>query len=1203
MLYNMTITLADGSVREIRVLIDSGATRNMVAAKLAKLLVLECLEGAKRTRFQFANGTFYTGKERARGVQLSAGEYSTKLDLLVCDLATVDVVLGQEWLCAENPTIDWVTGTVSLREPETASMASADATAQPPPAPPSAGQQSTSSGQPGADGAGASQPQQDNLKARVEPISAAGMRRLLKKPGMLAQAAFALPKERQRATATSEDGTNAGGTSLADVLRKFQHLFEEPDLPPARPEDHKIRLEPGTQPPFKRPFRLSPEERIELRKQLEALLAKELIRPSASPYGAPVLFARKKDGTLRLCIDYRGLNKATIRDKYPLPNISDILDQVVGSKWFSKLDLKSGYHQLRMAEEDVEKTAFVTHLGAYEWVVMPMGLTNAPPSFQRLMNGVLKPCQRFAIVYLDDILIFSATKEEHVKHVEAVLSALSRASLKLNRAKCEFGVNEVVFLGHLLKDGQVAMEPLKVAAVKDWALPTTKRQLQQFLGFCNFYRKFIRDYAGIAAPLTDVLRGLPDHAALPRPLSPRVRTAFEALKAAIVSAPVLRLLDAQRTLLVKCDMSDDAVSACLHQIFEDGEHPVAFASKRLTPAEVRYPARDRELLAVMYALQQWRVYLQGRKFQLFSDHESLQFLESMDLSVSKGRLARWAEKLADFDYDIRHVAGKNNVADPLTHKPTVPAEEREREMDTLIEEATAVETRASVEVPGTDLATLATDPYFGPILEVAQGHRGPKTAVEQQRASRFRLSEAGDALWLMDLSELGRPLWRRCVGGQQNQEHLIAQFHHPRTGGHQGGERTLAAITEAFFFPHMAKRVRKFVAACDSCLRVKPDTSASAPLQPIPVPAAPGQVISMDFLEVPQSLRGHDNILTIVDKFSKMVKVLPTIKEITAEQAAELVLNVVLTTFARLPEAIVSDRDPRFTSILWTALWDALGVKLKMTTAHRPQGDGQSERANRQILEYLRSYANVAGSDWDAPTALAQLEFALNSKPSAATGVSPFEAVNGRAPVAPAALGQPTSLPAGPVSAKFLATRDRLREAEDRMLSSEGKKATVSPPFRVGDKVMLSTRNYKQLRETSAGKLAAPFIGPFLVKRVLSPSVLELDLPARFNIHRSVNVDQVKRYNSDSSAAPGAPSPAPGPARDAKGKTTDLFLIDKILRARQRKGHPEYLVRWLGYSSDWDSWEPESSLRKTDALRDFKLAVPATKRRSPRTAV
>jgi hypothetical protein len=390
----------------------------------------------------------------------------------------------------------------------------------------------------------------------------------------------------------------------------------------------------------------------------------------------------------------------------------------------------------------------------------------------------------------------------------------------------------------------------------------------------------------------------------------------------------------------------------------------------------------------------------------------------------------------------------------------------------------------------------------------------------------------------------------------------------------------------------MNKAIKRFVSQCDSCQRIKASNRPRHAIQPVEVPCAPGEVLSLDFLEVPQSLRGHNYILTICDKFTKLVKIRATTKEITAEGAAELVLTTILPTFGRLPSALVSDRDPRFTAELWTSLWRSLQVDLRMTTAHRPQGDGQTERANRQILEYLRHYVNVAGSDWDLPVHLAQLEFAINSKVSSATGVSPLELHLGRPPVPPAALGQRTESAAGPdasVQSKWRLARDAMHEAGDRMMSDQGAKSTT-PAQRVtaGDKVLLHLRNYPQFR---AHKLTAPYIGPFVVKGVPSLTTVELDIPKRFRIHKVINIDQLKRYNEGEGHVQ---KPPPPPLKDAQGR--DMFIIDRILMQRKYRNRQQYLVRWAGYGPGDDSWEDEGQLKKTDALRDFKLSIPVIHR-------
>jgi hypothetical protein len=949
-------------------------------------------------------------------------------------------------------------------------------------------------------------------------------------------------------------------------------------------------LQPDAHPPFRNLLRLSHEESVELTKQLEALLSKDLIRPSSSPYGAPVLFARKKDGTLRLCIDYRLLNKITVRDRYPLPDIAELLDRLAGAKMFSKLDLRSGYHQVRMAERDVEKTAFTTHLGAFEWLVMPMGLTNAPATFQRLMNDVLRPFHAFARVYLDDIVIFSASAAEHEAHVKQVLDALRKNQLRLNPSKCVFHVTTINFLGHVVSPGRVSMEPDKVEAVRAWALPRTKKQLQSFLGFVNFYRKFVKQFAHIAAPLTDLLHDRPDNAPLgewPR----EAVAAFQALKSAMTSAPILHLADVTRPFVVYTDASNSAVGAVLHQRLADGtEVPVAYMSKRLSGPQSRYDTRDRECLAVVTALEHWRHYLLGCKFELFLDHESLQWLESADVR-HKPRLVRWLERLAPFQYVAKHVPGASNVADGLTRQPQLDGDGGLGDgaggtVEEMVDEVT--ETSVRVEVDGTTRDAILQDDMFGPIMRALEGTAQSRDTLAEHRAQRFRVRDGN--LYYVDMTDTGREHLRRCVAGQDSWMQLVKAYHDSRTGGHQSAARTLDAISEHFYWPKMHKCVTRYVHACDSCQRMKASARPQVPIQPVEAPTAPGQVITLDFLEVPKSLRGNNYILTMVDKFTKLIKVRATTKEVDAAGAAELVLTTLLPTFARLPDSLISDRDTRFTAELWTHLWNYLGVGLRMTTAHRPQADGQSERANRQILEYLRHFVNQVGSDWDSPVNLASLEFALNEKPSSATGLSPFELHLGRPAVAPAALGTPAddTAPDAAVHTKWRLARDGMQEAGDRMVRDQGAVPTGDANlFRVGDKVLISLTNYPQFR---TNKLTAPYIGPFKVKalRKKSPAVVVVDVPKRFGIHNVINVAQLKKYDTSRED-----NPEPPPVYDEYGKP--WFDIEIIMLGRMYRGKMQYLVRWKGYGPEADSWEPESSVKDSTQLRDYLLTLPAKK--------
>lgn len=1186
MMWEGSVVTSRGEEKGVRVLIDSGATRNMISERTARAL-LRVSTGRAKTTFRFADGGLFTSDKYCPKVQLRIKGYTTTLDLLVCRLHSSDVILGMEWLHKENPAIDWTKGTITLQTTESGVMTS-DAT-------------TTSTTQPRGKNDNESD---DDGPVQVEYVTASAMRRTLKKPGSVDKAAVIFVN-------TVEEGVNEVGTlsnaqdkkgglpgvndetphEVKNVINEYYDLFAPPTgLPPSRPgHDHKITLTTDARPPYRYPFRLSPKETEELEKQLKEMLAKGHIQPSNSPFGAPVLFAKKKDGTLRLCIDYRALNKSTVRDRYPLPHIGNLLDKLSGAKIFSTMDCKSGFHQNRMDEKDMHKTAFVTHQGSFEWRVLPMGLTNAPATFQRLMNSILGPFARFCAVYLDDIIIFSKTEEEHAAHVRKVFQALRKNAIHLHPTKCHFGRREINFLGYVVAPGQIKMQPDKVKAVRDWVLPTNKKQLQSFLGFTNFYRDHIKHYAHITAPLTDLLADTTPHTTLPKPLPADAVRAFSDIKEAMCKAPVLRMVDPTRPFIVYTDASDVAVGAVLHQVFDDGEFPVAFKSRKLTATQQRYHARDRELLAVRFALEQWRHYLLGERFTLYTDHQSLQHLDTMDVTGGgrEKRLLRWTEYMSDYDMEVKYIKGEQNIADGLTRNDAASDgcdedlhDDNDDDLDgreQARETAEMMTTRP--ELPGTDEPTLRKDEYFGPIVKIVKDQDKHKaTPAQLERAKHYRW--VNNTLFKESGSETA-PL-RQCVAGEKHQRKLIHEYHDTPAAGHPGHERTSAQLSHDFYWPRMDKMVRETVKRCATCQRTKANTQPHAPLQPIEVPSAPGECVSVDFMELPLSTRGNDYIMVCVDKFTKMIKVAPTVKSITSAQSAELFISLILPTFARLPSTIISDRDSRFKGEAWSDTWKRFGTSLNMTTAHRPQADGQTERANRQVQEYLRCYVNANGSDWDEPATLALMEFALNSHKSSATRSSAFELHLGRRAVLPAATNTPPPRATVELEARWRAARDALHEAQEHMVD---KTSSSKPPNQVewsaGDEVLLNTRNYPQLRRN---KLKDPFYGPLKIKRVLSPTTVELALPAGWEISPVINTDSLKRYHRDSSEAK-----PPSPIIDDEGE--ENFLIERVIDMRTRRGHRECLVKWLGYGPESNTWEPVANIGKK-FIDEFTATLP-----------
>ncbi|GJP58391.1 hypothetical protein CLOP_g23643, partial [Closterium sp. NIES-67] len=406
------------------------------------------------------------------------------------------------------------------------------------------------------------------------------------------------------ATEVENDGEKASETpeKIKELLKEFQDILPDDlpnELPPYRTHQHEIVEEPGSKTTFRSPYRLSPMELTGMKKQIEYLLAKGLIRPSTSPYGAPVLFTPKPDGSLRMCIDYRALNKQTIKNKYPIPRIDDLLDQLRGATVFSKLDLRSGYWQIRMADNSIHKTAFRTRYGSYEYLVMPFGLTNAPATFQAEMNHILRPLlDECVVVYLDDILIYSRDMKQHVEHLRRVFEILRRERFYVKLSKSEFAIEKVQFLGHMVSAQGVHVDPKKIEAVRTWKTPENEKELQQFLGFANYYNRFVPHYAKIAAPLTNLLQKN-----TPYEWEPKHQEAVEQLKQALTTAPVLILPDPERDYVIEADASDQAVGAVLMQDQGNGLQPITYLSKKLHGAELNYPIHDKEALAIVIAFK------------------------------------------------------------------------------------------------------------------------------------------------------------------------------------------------------------------------------------------------------------------------------------------------------------------------------------------------------------------------------------------------------------------------------------------------------------------------------------------------------------------------------------------------------------------------------------------------------------------------
>ena len=454
--------------------------------------------------------------------------------------------------------------------------------------------------------------------------------------------------------------------TLAKLVSDYSDVFQpRSGCPPHRFDtSHTIRLKEGAQPTYRRPYRMSIVEEQEMRRQIQELLDKDLIEPSASPYGAPVLFVQKKDGSLRMCVDYRALNKITVRDRYPLPRIDELLDRLHGCKVFSSLDLQSGYHQIRIADADKEKTAMVTSAGQFQFKVLCFGLTNAPATFQRVMNKIFQPyIGKFVLVYLDDILVMSRSAAEHEHHLRTVLHILRENQLSAKLSKCEFNRPQLHFLGHVVGRDGISVDPDKIAVIRDWPVPTNLKQLQAFLGLANYFRRFVHHYSMIAAPLTE-LCGKKGETYDWRNWGKDELDAFNALKKALTTAPVLAIPDLNKPFKVITDASVRGTGAILMQ----DDRVIAYSSAKFSPAQYNYTTGEQELLGLIRALEVWRCYLEySPETIVATDHHPLIHLQNQ-ANLSR-RQARWVEFLARFPFQIEFTPGKSNIADIISRNP------------------------------------------------------------------------------------------------------------------------------------------------------------------------------------------------------------------------------------------------------------------------------------------------------------------------------------------------------------------------------------------------------------------------------------------------------------------------------------------------------------------------------------------------------
>lgn len=861
---------------------------------------------------------------------------------------------------------------------------------------------------------------------------------------------------------------------VVTLLQEFEDVFpdEGPSgLPPIRGIEHQIDFIPGATIPNRPTYRSNPEETKELQKQVGELMAKGYVRESMSPCAVPVLLVPKKDGTWRMCVDCRAVNKITVKYRHPIPRLDDMLDELHGSCLFSKIDLKSGYHQIRMKEGDEWKTAFKTKYGLYEWLVMPFGLTNAPSTFMRLMNHVLRPfIGRFVVVYFDDILIYSKSLNEHIEHLRSVLSVLKKERLFANLKKCSFCTNQIVFLGYVVSARGIEVDEEKVKAIKEWPTPKNVSEVRSFHGLASFYRRFVKDFSTLAAPLTEIVKKNVGFK-----WGNEQERVFNLIKEKLSSAPLLALPDFTKTFEIECDASGIGVGAVLMQ----GGRPIAYFSEKLSGAALNYPTYDKEMYALVRALETWQHYLLPKEFVIHTDHESLKYLRGQG-KLNK-RHAKWVEFIEPFPYVIKYKQGKENVvADALSRRYAL--------LSTLNTKLLGFEYIKDLYV---------NDPDFANVF----------SACEKASFGKFYRHDG----FLFRENKL-------CVPISSLRELLMREAHGGGLMGHFGIRKTLDVLNEHFFWPHMKRDVGRLCEKCITCKQAKSKVLPHGMYTPLPIPSAPWVDISMDFvLGLPRSKRGRDSVFVVVDRFSKMAHFIPCHKTDDATNIADLFFKEIVRLHG-MPRSIVSDRDAKFLSYFWKTLWGKLGTKLLFSSTCHPQTDGQTEVVNRTLSTLLRAIIQKNLKTWEE--CLPHVEFAYNRTIHSATKFSPFEIVYGFNPLTPLdLLPLPVEAHAsldGKKKAEFVKQlHEKVRqhiEKRTEQYAAQANKGRKKVIFEPGDWVWLHMRK-ERFPVQRRSKLLPRGDGPFQVIARINDNAYKLDLPGEYNVSATFNVSDLSPFD------------------------------------------------------------------------------------------
>lgn len=824
--------------------------------------------------------------------------------------------------------------------------------------------------------------------------------------------------------------------------------------------EHEIRT---NSPPIKqRHYPLSPVLQKQVNQELDQMLKDGIIEPSNSPWASPIVLVKKPDGTFRFCVNYKKLNEVSLPDAYPLPFISSTLDKLRDARYLTTLDIKSAYWQIPVAESSRPYTAFVVPTrGLFQFRRMPFGLHNAPATWQRFIDRVIGvDLEQYCFVYLDDICICTPTFEKHLEVLQTVINRIRDAGLTLNREKCKFCKPELKFLGYVVGASGLMVDPEKVEAIIRIPIPKTVSEVRRLVGIASWYRRFVPNFSTIVSPLTSLLRKNAKFV-----WDSNCEAAFEQIKNCLVSAPILTCPNFDLPFTIQTDASDYGIAGVLTQVQDGHEKVICYVSRSLTKSERRFSVTEKETLAVLFAVEKLRPYVEGTRFTVVTDHYSLKWLFSIKDPV--GRIARWALRLQQYDFEVVHRKGKDSVV-PDALSRAVPV------IDTL-----DVSDQTSDKWYQKMLSQVTENPDKYPLWRSEQGKLYKKV--------RLRYSELRDIEWLE-------------VVPKDKRGEVIQKNHDPPTCGHLGTSKTASRISEKFYWPKLYADVAKYVRNCTICLSTKPEQKkpAGLMLSQVPTVTRPWQLVSVDIVgPLPRSSNGNSYILSVCDCFSKYVLLFP-LRSVTAPNVTKLIEEQVILIYGA-PNKIISDNGVQFKSRLYKDMLDKYDIKPSYTANYHPQCN-PVERIHRVVKTMLTSYVSDNQRQWDKY--IARIGWAIRSCKHDVTGETPNFINFGRevciSGTSKPKVGEEIQFQRESDKKKPLVLHQLYQDVQKRLKKAYERSRNVynlrkrDEKFSQNQKVWKRNFAISDASKHFTSKLAPKFTGPFTISRVLSPYTYEL---------------------------------------------------------------------------------------------------------------